>query len=66
MTHKDRAKKYFEDEYLKNHSYYDAEAKNRIDKMFHHLFEAVKKEIMDDLLVSSPELLTHGRIIDGR
>jgi hypothetical protein len=66
MTHKERAKRYFKDEYLKNHHYLDAGAENRIDKMFHHLFEAVKNEIMEDLIVSSPELLTHGRIVDGR
>jgi hypothetical protein len=66
MTHKDKAKKYFKDEYLNNHSFYDKEAENKIDKMFYHLFEAIKKEIVDDLDVSSPELSYYGRLVDLR
>jgi hypothetical protein len=51
MTHKDRAKAYFREEYFRSHGVMGPEDKKKIDKMFHHLFEAIKHEIAEDMAV---------------
>lgn len=61
MTHKQRAKKYFKDLHLHVYYYFGPSSQKEIDNMFHHLFEAIKTEIKQDLMAGIT-----GKIIDTR
>jgi hypothetical protein len=66
MDHKQRAKRYFEGMQLRVVGTMNEDGHKQVDKMFHHLFEAIKDDIKKSLEVESVCCVCQGRIVNRK